>query len=135
MRDLKKMRERYLRDERPVRLGNLASSLLRLSKWIRMRQRDDGSIDLMREIAWFMEWNGDLALVELVDMQREICRWRRIWPVEAVRSLLAFRALQMSNHVLHLSGLLSTESLITTDRVIPAKAGIQKRLDSGSSPE
>jgi len=107
MRDLKKMRERYLRDERPVRLGNLASSLLRLSKWIRMRQREDGAIDLMREIAWFMEWSGDLALVELVDMQREICRWRRIWPLEAVRSLLAFRALHMSNQVLRLSGLLT----------------------------
>jgi len=52
-----------------------------------------------------MEWNGDLALVELTEMQREICRWRRIWPVEEARPVLALRARQMSNHILELSGL------------------------------
>jgi len=105
MRDLKRMRERYLQDASPVRLGNLASSLLRLSHWVQMQQKDETIIDLMREIAWFMEWNGDLALVELADMQREICRWRRIWPVAQVRPILSFRALQMSKQVLELSGL------------------------------
>jgi hypothetical protein len=106
MRELKRMLERYLRDERLVRMGNLASSLLRLSDWVRMRQKDEAIIDLMREIAWFMEWNGDMALMELADMQREVCRWRRVWPVEEARGMLAFRARQMSNQVLRLSGLL-----------------------------
>lgn len=105
MRDWSQIRERYMRDSGPVRLGNLASSLLRLSKWVKMKQRDDSVIDLMREIAWFMEWNGDLSLVEIVDMQREICRWRRHWPVESGRSELELRAIQMSNRVLGLSGL------------------------------
>jgi hypothetical protein len=99
------MRERYLRDSGPVRLGNLASSLLRLNHWLAKHHRDDAIIDLMREIAWYMEWNGDMALPELVDMQREMCRWRRVWPVEQTRSILAFRALQISNRVLELSGL------------------------------
>ncbi len=108
MRDLKKMQERYLWDEGPVRLGNLASSLLRLSNWVRTGQSDEAVVDLMREVAWFMEWNGDLASLELANMQREICRWRRIWPVEQARSILAFRALQMSNRVLELSGLASS---------------------------
>jgi hypothetical protein len=105
MRDLKRMRDRYLRDESPVRMGNLASSLLRLSNWVRMGQKDEAIIDLMREVAWFMEWNGDLASSELADMQREICRWRRIWPIEQARTILVFRAHQMSNRVLELSGL------------------------------
>ena len=105
MRDLKRIRDRYLRDESPVRLGNLASSLLRLSNWVRMGQKDEAIIDLMREVAWFMEWNGDLASSELADMQREICRWRRIWPIEQARTILVFRAHQMSNRVLELSGL------------------------------
>ena len=105
MRDLKRMRDRYLRDKRPVRLGNLASSLLRLSTWVRMGHQDEEVIDLMREIAWLMEWNGDLASLELANMQREICRWRRIWPVETARSILVLRALQMSNKVLEWSGL------------------------------
>ena len=105
MRELKRMRERYLRDERLVRLGNLASSLLRLSNWVRIREKDEAIIDLMREVAWFMEWNGDFASPELADMQREICRWRRIWPVEEARAILALRTLQMSNRILELSGL------------------------------
>jgi len=106
MRAIRRMRERYLRDNGPVRLGNLASSLLRLNHWLTNHHRDDAIIDLMREMAWYMEWNGDMALAELVDMQREMCRWRRVWPVEQARSILAFRARQISNRILELSGLL-----------------------------
>ncbi len=109
MRDLKKMRERYVRDTGPVRLGNLASSLLRLSNWVRTGRSDEAVVDLMREIAWLMEWSGDLASLELANMQREICRWRGIWPVEQARSILAFRALQMSKRILELSGLSSSQ--------------------------
>jgi hypothetical protein len=103
------MRERYLRDKASVRLGNLASSLLRLSKWVQMKQRDESVVDLMREIAWFMEWSGDLASAELADMQREICRWRRVWPIEPTRSVLASRTLQMSDRILQMSGFLEDE--------------------------
>jgi len=105
MRDLKRMHERFMRDGSSVRLGNLASDLLRLNKWILMRQKDEAIVDLMREIAWFMEWSGDLALAELADMQREICLWRRAWPVEQARYILALRASQMSNRILAWSGL------------------------------
>jgi len=106
MRDLKRMHERFIRDGSSVRLGNLASDLLRLNKWILMRHKDEAIVDLMREIAWLMEWSGDLALAELADMQREICRWRRAWPIEQARHILALRASQMSNRILALSGLL-----------------------------
>src|SRR4030067_1736631 len=104
MRDLKKMHERFIRDGSSVRLGNLASNLLRLNKWILMRHNDEAIVDLMREIAWLMEWSGDVASVELADMQREICRWRRVWPVEQARTILALRAFQMSNRILEESG-------------------------------
>lgn len=108
MRDLTHLREWYLRDEPAVRLGNLASNLLRLSQWVRMRRSEDAVVDLMREIAWLMEWVGDGATAELADMQREICRWRRIWPVESARSILALRAQQMSARVLEMSGLVES---------------------------
>lgn len=108
MKDLKRMRERFIRDESSVRLGNLASNLLRLSKWIQTRHSDEAIVDLMCQIAWLMEWTGDLASAELADMQREICRWRRVWPVEEVRHILALRASQMSNRILEGSGLLTT---------------------------
>jgi hypothetical protein len=100
------MRERFIRDAGPVRMGNLASDLLRLNKWILMRHKDEAIVDLMRKIAWLMEWCGDLGLAELADMQREICSWRRGWPVEQPRHILALRASEMSNRVLEWSGLL-----------------------------
>lgn len=43
---------------------------------------------------------------KLADMQREICRWCRVWPVDQVRHILALRAFQMSNRILEGSGLL-----------------------------
>jgi hypothetical protein len=106
MRDLKRMHQRFIQDGSSVRLGNLASNLLRLSKWIQRGHNDEAIVDLMREIAWLMEWSGDLASAELADMQREICRWRRVWPVEKARHVLALRASQMSNRILESSGLL-----------------------------
>jgi len=81
MRDLGRMRERYLRDAPPVRLGNLASNLLRLSQWVRMGRGDEAIVELMGEIAWLMEWTGESATAEPADMQREACRWRRVWPL------------------------------------------------------
>ena len=105
MRDLKSMRERYLQQPQPVRMGHLASNLLRMSHWVRTRESDEAVITLMGEIAWMLESNPEFASEELADMQREICHWRRIWPVEAARSLLAFRAQRMSERVLELSGL------------------------------
>ena len=106
MKDLKRMRERFMRDDGPVRMGNLASNLLRLSKWVQMGHDDEAIINLMRQIAWLMEWMGDFASPELADMQREICRWRRVWPVEQARHILVLRAFQMSNRILEGSGLL-----------------------------
>ena len=106
MKDLKRMRERFIRDSSAVRMGNLASDLLRLSKWVQAGRSDEAIVDLMRQIAWIMEWTGDLASAELADMQREICRWRRAWPVEQARRILALRASQMSSRILEWSGLL-----------------------------
>lgn len=108
MKDLTRLRERFLRDKPQVRMGNLASDLLRLSQWVRMRRSDEAIVDLMREIAWLMEWNGEWATVELVDMQREVCRWRRVWPVETARSILAWRAQRMSARILEMSGLVES---------------------------
>jgi hypothetical protein len=111
MKNLKRMRDRFIRDESCERMGNLASNLLRLSKWIQTGHDDEAIVDLMRQIAWFMEWSGDLASAELADMQREVCRWRRVWPVEQARHILALRASQMSNRILEWSGLLEQATL------------------------
>jgi len=106
MRDLAAMRERFERDALPVRLGNLASNLARLSDWACGGQCDAALADLMREIAYQMEWSGESGLAELADMQREVCFWRRAWPVASARSTLALRARTMSDRLLELSGLM-----------------------------
>ena len=76
-----------------------------------MRHKDEAIVDLMRKIAWLMEWCEDLGLAELADMQREICRWRRAWPIEKARHDLVLRASQMSNRVLEWSGLLDNTNV------------------------
>jgi len=103
------LRERYLRDREPIRMGNLASDLLRLSQWVQRGWTDERIIGMLDEIAWMIEQNPEFASEELANMQREICHWRRIWPVEAARPLLAFRARVMSERILELSGLLDEE--------------------------
>ncbi len=47
MRDLQRLRERFLRDPLERRLGNLASDLLRLSTWLRLRRDDTLTRDLI----------------------------------------------------------------------------------------
>jgi hypothetical protein len=105
MTDVARLRERFLRDGPDRRLGNIASNLLRVHHWLQMGRAAEAVVGLIRETASMIEWTGDDATEELVDVHRELCRWRRIWPVEAARGLFAFRARQMSDRVLELSGL------------------------------
>jgi hypothetical protein len=105
MKDVARRRERFQRDSLDRRLGNIASNLLRLSSWLEMERDPRATVDLMQETAAMIDWTGDDATEDLVNIQRELCRWRRIWPLESARSLLAFRARQMSDRVLESSGL------------------------------
>ncbi|HSB73721.1 MAG TPA: hypothetical protein VLT62_30715 [Candidatus Methylomirabilis sp.] len=105
MRDVSRLRERFLRDDRARRLGNIASNLLRLSHWLPMDRDAAAVVGLLGETAAMIEWAGEDATEELVNIHQELCRWRRIWPVDAARGLLAFRARLMSERVLALSGL------------------------------
>ena len=110
MKDVTRLRERFLRDGLDRRLGNIASSLLRLNGWLRMARDPQAMVDLMRETATMIEWMGDDATEDFVNIQRELCRWRRIWPLAPAHSLLAFRARQMSDRVLDSSGLALIEA-------------------------
>ena len=104
------LRERHLRDEWPRQLGNLASTLARLGARASDPRYDELTSDLLREGALLIEWSAPYVPAHLVGdlatMQRELCLWRRIWPLEAARSLLAFRTQSMSDQVLEWSGLM-----------------------------
>jgi len=112
--DWRKLRERYLRDDWPVRLGNLASTLARVSNAAGNPKTLTGVPLSLRESMLLIEWNlhGTPAevLSELAPMQAELGLWWRGWDAvaqsPALRALLARHARDMSDRVLQLSGLL-----------------------------
>lgn len=109
MTDIQYLRERYLRDDWQRQLGNLASTLARLSSRASDPRFDQMTADLLREGLLFIEWSAshvsaDIA-VQLAGMQRELYLWWVAWPADATRTVLAFRARAMSDQALKLSGL------------------------------
>jgi hypothetical protein len=106
--DRAKLRERYLQDEWPRQVGNLASTLTRLSARAHDARFDSIVSDLLHEGALLMEWcapNVPLEVAtELASMQRELVLWRRIWPNDGSRPLLAFRSREMAERLLDAAG-------------------------------
>jgi hypothetical protein len=56
MIDEKALKERYLRDGVPVRLGNLASSIKRLGYFVGKKKYDATVHQLFQESRFFSEW-------------------------------------------------------------------------------
>jgi hypothetical protein len=108
MMDRDKLQKRYLQDEWPRQVGNLASTLARLSSRASDARFDPIVSDLLHEGTLLMEWcapNAPLDIAtELASMQRELVLWRRIWPNHASRPLLAFRAREMADRLLEAAG-------------------------------
>jgi len=111
-------RERYKRMVWPQQLGNLASTMARLSSRCSRPEYDPLVADLLREAALLIKWSAPhtppAVHPDLAAMQREIMAWSQNWPMDQARSLLALRARQMSEALLRAAGLgippLSTES-------------------------
>ena len=79
------IRERYLRDELPIRLGGLAANLARIVSFAG-QPHETGKYPstvehLLEESEWFIEWNGPDAPLEtqteLVELQIQLAVWRR----------------------------------------------------------
>ena len=109
-----KLRERYMRDDWPIRLGNLASTLGRLSTAVSNPKTLTTVAATVREGMLLIEWNLHQApqeiLIELAPLQAELGLWASSWKEVgesiALQTLLSRRARDMSDHVLQLSGLL-----------------------------
>jgi hypothetical protein len=108
------LRERYLRDGIPTRLGGLAANLARVESF----SDDDGHSEvverLVEESKFMIEWTApELALeqqVELIGLQRLLAMWHRTWAATWAdpreRRSVAESAGQWSGQVLEMSGLL-----------------------------
>jgi hypothetical protein len=114
MRDRVKMRERYLRDPLPVRLGGLAANLARVNSFSDHADHRDVVETLLDESKFFIEWtapDADLSVqAELVELQIRLAHWQRawkaIWDDPAQRAAVADQARTWSQRILEMSGLL-----------------------------
>ena len=116
MTDWTMIRERYLRDEQPVRLGGLAANLARIASFSDNARHKMPMIGLVVESQHFIEWTAPLSepgmQERLLGLQSELAWWRtrleREWEDESVRREIAVQAKRWSQAVLKMSGLVPT---------------------------
>jgi hypothetical protein len=114
MKDKEKLRERFLRDSLPRRLGGLAATLGRISS--SARKSNDPSIvsNLLDEAKHLIEWTAaetsPETAAELVQMQTMISLWQRTWSEASQnpkqRVLLSVQAKNWSDKAVDFSGLI-----------------------------
>jgi len=107
---VEQLRERFELLDWPQQLGNLASTLARVSARASAQQHDSLVTNLLREAALFIEWSAPHVppafWQELAAMQREVLAWWRVWPIEPARALLVLHARNQSDHLLQMAGLI-----------------------------
>jgi len=110
-----KLRERFLRDPLPHRLGGLAATLGRISSSARNSADPNHVANLLDEAKHLIEWTAaetePETAAELVQMQTMLTLWQRAW-IEASqnpqqRLLLSVQAKDWSDKAIDFSGLVS----------------------------
>jgi len=115
MKDWAVIRERYLSDDLPVRLGGLAANLSRIKSFVSHDANREAVDSLIEESKFFIEWTATAADIdvaaELVEWQIQLARWHRnwsaIWDDPELRREVAEQSSTWSKRLLALSGLLS----------------------------
>jgi hypothetical protein len=114
MKDWATIRDRYLHDEFPVRLGGLAANLARIKSFSDHPDHRDAVESLLEESKFFIEWttpDAELDLqAELVELQIQLARWQQswsnIWADSEKRTGVIEQASAWSERLLKISGLL-----------------------------
>jgi hypothetical protein len=113
MMDKEKMRQRFLRDPLPRRLGGLAATFGRISSSARRSSESAVVSDLLDEARHLIEWTaGDSepeVAAELVRMQTLLTLWQKAWGTACQdsrqRLLLSLQAKNWSDQLVDFSGL------------------------------
>ena len=113
MKNKEKLRERFLRDPLPRRLGGLAATLGRLSSSARKSTDPDTVSSLLDEARHLIEWTAADAepetAAELVQMQTMLTLWQRAWTEASQnpkqRLLLSVQAKEWSDKAIDFSRL------------------------------
>lgn len=114
LKNKEKLKERFLRDPLPLRLGALSATLGRISSSARNSNNPDVVTDLLDEVKYLIEWTaGDAEIetaAELVKMQRLIALWISAWhennESHSQRVLLSVQAKDWSDKAIDFSGLI-----------------------------
>ena len=113
-KDWTTIRERYLRDDVPVRLGGLAANLSRIKSFTNNEKNKSLVESLIDESKHFIEWTAQETDIEtaakLVELQVELALWQirmnRIWRDSDQRKQISEQSNNWSQQVLIASGLL-----------------------------
>ena len=113
-KDWTTIRERYLRDDIPVRLGGLAANLSRIRSFANNDKNKLLVESLIEESKHFIEWTAQETEIEtaakLVELQVELALWQikmnKIWLDADQRKQISEKSNNWSQQVLMASGLL-----------------------------
>ncbi len=114
MKDWTAIKERFMNDPLPVRLGGLAANLSRIKSFSANENSRETVASLIDESKMFIEWTAAQAEINIaavmVDVQVQLAlwqiRWDRIWTDPAQRKQIAEQSGVWSKQILELSGLL-----------------------------
>lgn len=112
----KSLKERYLRDAVPIRLGNLASSLERFSSFLSLKKFDDTNLQLLRECQLFAAWTipdaNPETRADLETLQVDLASWQNDFQNDAAdenkRAAISAACTRWAECLLEHSGLLKT---------------------------
>ena len=113
-KDWTTIRERYLRDDVPVRLGGLAANLSRIKSFANNEKNKSLVESLIEESKHFIEWTAGETEIEiaaqLVELQVELAIWQirmnQIWLDADQRKQISEKSNSWSQQVLMASRLL-----------------------------
>jgi hypothetical protein len=108
-----KLRERFLRDPLPRRLGGMAATFGRIASSARESSDPTNVTRLLQEAKYLIEWTAADAspevAAELVSIQTQLNLWLRAWEktnqLKEQRTLLSVQAKHWSDLALDFSGL------------------------------
>ena len=104
-----RIRDRFLRDPLPVRLGGLAADLLRIASCVEDPRERDALVSLLEEGKWFAEWAAEDAPLEvqerLAEVQVRLACWQHHCRSGIPEVAMPAEARRWSDQLLALAGL------------------------------
>ncbi|KAM3097399.1 hypothetical protein ACKFKF_20085 [Phormidesmis sp. 146-12] len=115
MRNWNQLKERFLRDGVPIRLGELASNLSRIKSFSYEESLQQAVEQMLQESKFFVEWTiGEVeanVAVELNELYAQLTRWEKdfsgLWADLDQRTEMSEQARKWSDRILERSDLLS----------------------------